>query len=430
MKFPRLLLLSLTATLALAQQPNQDENSTEWSPVTLAGEFLEHNFVNWFAFTDGVYDSYAPISTNQSNMGSFGWDIGGGVNANHVLQNGDFSISYRGDYRDYQNAFYTSGTDQNLGLSYVKRFSRRWTLSASVGGGINLYGSTFFSSTPGETNIVQNNPFASETKYLSTGLSLLYQQSRRLSYAVSGSYFLQRYNFPGAIGSEGVSASGSVYYRTTIRTTIGATYSHSYFTFQNGVGTENGDTVQASVSHIFPDHWNASVAGGVTRSNISGTSLIPADLIFAGIGPGVYIAEHFNETTSFPSFSGTVSRNFRRSNFYVTGGQGLSAGNGYYLASKALYLNGVYSIAINRRQNISVSGAYYRLSSVSNTVATQYSNSSFTLAYGASLMRYFGVHARYDFIHYGSLVPNPSINDNRLSFGVNFSSRSIPLTLF
>ena len=198
------------------------------------------------------------------------------------------------------------------------------------------------------------------------------------------------------------------------------------------MGVENGNTVQASVSHVFPNHWNASVAGGVTSSSISGTSVFAASLLFpnANFGPGVYIAERFNENTSFPSFSGTVGRNFRHSNFYATAGQGLSAGNGYYLASKALYLNGLYSIAINKRQNVSFSGAYTRLSSVSNTVADQYSSDTLSIAYGANLIRFFGVHARYDFIHYGSLSPNPSINDNRLSFGVNFSSKSIPLTLF
>ncbi len=316
-------MLPLTAALAFAQQPTQDENSTQWSPVTLAGEFLEHDFVNWFAYTDGVYDSYAPISSSNgriTNNGSFGWEIGAGVSASHAIQNGNFSISYRGDYRDYQNGFYGTGTDQNLGISFVKRLSRRWTLSASLGGGIAFYGGTVLSNTPDATNILTNNPFATETKYLATGVTMSYQQSRRLSYVVGGNYFLQRYNYAGAIGSAGVSASGSVFYRTSIRTTVGGTYSHSYFNFQRGVGTENGDTIQASISHVFPNHWNASVAGGVTRSNMSGTSIFAASLLFPGLnlGPGLYVAERFNETTSFPSFSGTVSRNFRHSNFYAT----------------------------------------------------------------------------------------------------------------
>jgi len=431
-KLSSLLLLSLTASLAFAQQAHQDENSTQWSPVTLAGEFLEHDYVNWFAYADGVYDTYAPISTNgqTTNGGSFGWTLGGGVNVNHEFRDGQLSLSYRGDYRDYASSSYSTGTDQNLGVSYVKRLARRWTLSTSLGAGISFYGGTFSSNSPNSTNILVNNPFASETKYLSAGASISYQQSRRLSYVASGSYFLQRYNYPGSIGAEGVSGSGSVFYRATARTTVGATYSHSYYTFQRGVGTTNGDTIQASLSRIFPNHWTASVSAGVTFSRISGTSVLPAGLFFSNVGPGVYLVQHFNESTSFPSFSGTVGRGFRRSNFYATAGQGLSAGNGYYLASKALYLNALYSIALTKRQNVGLSGGYNRLSSVSNTVSTQFSSSSLTAFYAVNLLRHFGLNARYDYVHYGSLSPYPSVNDNRLSFGVNFSSRSVPLTLF
>jgi hypothetical protein len=438
-KLPRLLLLSLTASLAFAQQARQDENSTQWSPVTLAGEFLEHDFVNWFAYANGVYDSYAPaFNGGTTNNGSFGWEIGGGVSASHAFRDGEFSLSYRGDYRDYQNSFYTTGTDQNLGVSYSKRLARRLTLSTSLGAGIAFYGSTFFSSSSsGSATVVPNNPFSSETKYLSTGVSLSYQQSRRLSYVVGGSYFLQRYNYAGAIGAAGTSGSASAFYRTSARTTVGATYSHSYFAFQRGAGNANADTVQASVSHVFPDHWTASVSGGVTHSSVSGlVSLptgLPAGTILAPgvtVGPGGYIAGRYQQSTSFPSFSGTVGRSYRHSNAYASAGQGISSGNGYYLASKSLYFNGLYSIAIRQRQNVSFSGGYSRLSSVANTVSAIYSSSSLTAAYGISLMRYFGVNAHYDYIHFGSLSPNTGINDNRLAFGINFSSKSIPLTLF
>lgn len=432
MKLFRLLLLSLAASLVFGQS-HQDENSTQWSPVTLAGEFLEHDFVNWFGYVNGVYDSYAPISRNTgtTNNGSFGWEVGGGVSATHAFRDGDFSLSYRGDYRDYQNSFYSTGTDQNLGLSYIKRLTRRWTLSTSLGGGISFYGGTFFSAASNATTIVPNNPFSSETRYLSAGANISYQQSRRLSYVVGGSYFLQRYNFQGAISSQGGSGSGSVLYRTSVRTTVGATYSHGYFSYQGSSGTANSDTIQATVSHVFPNHWTGSLAGGVTHSTISGIAQMPVFVINGGtLGPGGYVPGQYHQSTSFPSFSGTVGRAYRHSNVYASAGQGISAGNGYYLASKTLYVNGVYSVAIQRRQNVSFAGGYNRLSSVANTVAVDYSSSSLSASYGVNVIRYVGLNARYDYIHYGSLNPNPSINDNRLSFGVTFSSKSIPLTLF
>ena len=410
------------------------ENSTQWSPVTLAGEFLEHDFVNWFAYADGVYDTYAPFAQPNGqigNNGSFGWQIGGGVNATHAFRHGQFSLSYRGDYRDYQSSFYSTGTDQNLGVSYSTRFARRWSFSTNLGAGISFYGGTVFSNPSDSTTVVSNNPFAGETKVLSTGASLSYQQSRRLSYSVSGGFFAQRYNYANAIGSQGLSASGSVSYRTTARTSIGGSYSHNYFTFQRGVGQASGDTVQASVSHQFPDHWSASVSGGVTRSSISGVSIYPVNNVLVnGQLVNGYFVGPYKESTSFPSFSGSVSRGYRHSNISFSVGQGLSPGNGYYLASKSLFMGGVYSRSIMGRQNIAFAGGYSRFSSVSNFVSGTFSTSSLTASYSINLIRYFGLNASYNYVHYGALTAFNGVNDNRLAFGVNFSSRSIPLTLF
>ncbi len=434
MKLSRLLLLSLTATLTFAQQARQDADSLQWSPATLAGEFLEHDFVNFYAFANGVYDTYAPFSRPNGqigNNGSFGVEFGGGVNATHALRNGQFSLGYRGSYRNYQNSTYTTGTDQNISLGYSRRLARQWTLSTSLGGGISFYGGTFFANPSNSSNIVSNNPFAGETKFLSTGASLTYQQSRRLSYVVSGSYFLQRYNYANAIGNTGVSGSGSVNYRTTARTTVGGSYSHSYFAFQRNAGNNNADTFQLSVSHQFPDHWFASVSGGITRSSSSGFAVFPINNVLVnGQLVNAYQVGRYNSTTSFPSFSGSVSRGYRQSNLSFSAGQGIASGNGYYLASKSLYANGFYSRSIHRRENVAFGGGVYRLSSVSNSIASTFSSSSLIASYSVNLVRYFGVNASYNYIHYGSLNGFGGVNDNRLTFGVNFSSKSIPLTLF
>ncbi len=48
----------------------------------------------------------------------------------------------------------------------------------------------------------------------------------------------------------------------------------------------------------------------------------------------------------------------------------------------------------------------------------------------SALMRYFGVNFGYSYIRYGTLAPISAVSDNRLSFGVTFSSKSIPVTPF
>ncbi len=116
MKFSAVLIMSLASITALAQQPqtqapsSQDNSQGAFSPVSLASEFFEHDFFNFYAFADGAYDTYAPLQNGHSNNGAFGWDAGGGVNGVHTFRDASLSLSYRGDYRDYKSSFFGSGT--------------------------------------------------------------------------------------------------------------------------------------------------------------------------------------------------------------------------------------------------------------------------------------------------------------------------------
>jgi hypothetical protein len=265
---------------------------------------------------------------------------------------------------------------------------------------------------------------------MSTGISLSYQQTRRLNYSVSGNYFLQRYDFPGTIGVTGASGSASVGYRLTARTSIGGGYSHSYYVYQRGAGTANADSVSGSISHTFLSHWSASFSGGVTRTNVTGVVELPVTFILSNNeAVGGYLLGHYSTTSTFPSFNVNVSRSFRHMQFSVNGGEGLAPGNGFYLTSKAFYANGVISRSY-RRQNFSAGGSYYRVSSVANSVSTNFTYGGLSASYGFMLIKHVGTYVRYDYFYYGQLPPNAGVNDNRFSFGFNFSSRSIPLTLY
>ncbi len=431
MKFSALVFISLWSITAFAQDSTAppDSNPGHFSPATLASEFFEHDFFNFFAFGDGIYDDYEPIvgpNGQRANNSSLGFSVGGGVNGYHTFHNATLSLSYSGDYREYQNNIYGSGTDQSLGLSYSKRLTRRLSFSFSQYAGISYYGSYLIPSGP---NQISNNPFSPETKFLSSSLGITYQQTRRLSYSVGGSFFLQRYNYPGSIGTTGGSGSASVNYRVSPRVTVGGSYSHMDFSYQRGAGTAQADTVAATLSRVFPQHWTVSLSGGATRSNVSGTAVVPVTLLIGTQAVGGYAVGKYAQTSTFPSYSGSVSRSFRRSTFGVNAGEGIAAGNGYFLASKQLFINGVASYSL-RHSNFSATGAYSRLSSVANAVSSAYSSSSLSLAYSVSLRRHFGTNLRYDYLRYGGLAPYGGISDSRVSFGFTYSSKSIPLTLY
>ena len=336
-----LLSLSLLGAAAFAQEPtpapateSADQGPSNNPIVTLASQFLEHDFFNFFLSANGVYDSQ-PLTVNGRtvNQGGWGFDGGGGVEAQKRFRDGFISLSYRGDYRDYQSRFFPSGTSQSLTLAVQKALNRRWSVTFTANGGIFLYGGTYFGAAPTEVNNVQTNPFSTESRFLATGVSLSYRQTRRLSYVLNGEFYLNRYNLAGAIGSTGVTGSGSVLYRTTARTTMGGTYSHSYFNYQGAVGNATADTLVATISHEFTGRWVASASAGATRTDSTGTVRLPVFFETGGMLVPGFVIGHYHTTRTFPSFQGTLSRPLRRSALSITGGQGISSGNGVFLAS-------------------------------------------------------------------------------------------------
>ncbi len=438
MRLRTLFILSLLGGCAAAQQPGTTAPVAAPGPnplVTLASEFFEHDFVNFYAYGDGVLDTNNPVVTNtgqvKNSLGT-GFDLGGGVSLSHTIRNGQISLSYQGAWRDYQSNYFASGTTQNLSIGFSKRVSRHLSMYMSIGGGIALYGGTFINSAGGNTlTPVITNPLSPETRYVGANLGLTYQQTRRLSYSLFGGYFLSRYNTPGSIGSTGVSGGASANYRLTARDTLSVSYTHSYFTFQRNAGTDYADQVGLGYSREFNNHWSVSLFGGGARSVASGTLALPVTLVLPnGQGIGGYELGSYRQTVFVPSFSGSVSHSFRRSALGLSAGEGIAgSGNGYFIASRSLSVTGFFSYSWHG-QNISMAGTSYRLTSIANTVSSAYVGNTFSASYGRSLVRYVGMFLRYDFLHYGALAPLSGVTDNRISFGLSFSSRSVPLTLF
>jgi hypothetical protein len=424
------LLAQQTSQLPPAASPSEDQAASTNPVTTLAREFFDHDFLNFFLFANAVYDSEPLTVGGQTvNQGGWGFDGGGGVDAYKQLRDGYISLGYRGDYRDYASTVYPSGTDQSISFAYMKRLNKRWSFNFDVNGGIFLYGGTFFAAVPSQVDYVQTNPFSSESKFLSSGVALTYRQTRRLSYVFNGQYYVNRYNIPGSIGATGVTGAGSALYQITARTTIGATYSHSYFEYQHAAGQANADTVVATISHRFSGKWSASASGGFTRTDTSGTITVPVLIVDGNnLLPG-YATGHYDRVSTFPSIIGTVTRSLRRSSINVSGGQNIASGNGVFLASKDRFLDGYYSYSW-RRANLSLGGGLSHLSSVANTVAYTYSTGSFTASYAYNLMRHLGANFRYDYVRYGSIGSVGTRTDNRIMFGVYFSSKPVPLTLF
>lgn len=418
----------LAAAAGYAQQADVDIPQPS---TTLGSQFFEHDFVNFFAFANGMYDTALPVLSSTSSRfdGAFGVDAGGGVTAGHNFKDGTFSLSYKGDYRHYFSNTYSNGQDQSLSVLYTKRLNRHWSLGAQGGGGIISYGGQFYGASTGVGATVLTNPLSSESRFANAGLNLTYEQTRRLSYTFGGQFFFSNYNYAGAVNSFGGSGTASVNYRTTARTTIGGTYTHSYFVYSGSLGTSTIDGGYLTLTHVFTSHWTASVSAGATHTHSKGIITEPVLLLLGQQLVSGYIVGPYDRSSNSPSFQLSITRNMRHSLFSLNGGQGVNAGNGTFLTSRNQYFGATYSLT-HRLTNLSFGASYNRLSSIANTVTNQYSSANASVSYGFNIVRYVSANFRYDFIHYDNLYELAGVNENRFSFGLTFSSKSVPLTLF
>jgi hypothetical protein len=433
----RVFILTLASAVLAFGQSQQDAPAGRslggFNPVTLASQFFERgNFVNYYAVANAVYDTYAPTLNSSGQTvqgGGFGYDVGGGISAYHAWSKATLSLSYSGNYRHYSSNFFGNGTNQDLNLSYTRRLARRWSLSTGVMAGTVLYGTGYFGAHTATDGNVQLNPFSSNTRYASGYVSVAYQQTRRLSYVLTGGIYLQRFDYAGAIGTTGGNGGVSVNYRITPRTTISGNYSHSYFSYQLGAGDTNLDGYNFSIAHKFANQWGVSAYGGINHTNVVGAFFVPVSVV-SGTNTitGTIRVPYITSSTS-PAFGGSLSRVMRRSQFSVGGGQNVVSGNGFYLASRNQYLNGVYSRSY-QRLNASFGGYWSRLNTLTNSVGYSYDSSGFSANFGYVLMRHVSSNARYDFVRYGTIGALSTVSDNRFAVGLSFSSKSIPLTLY
>jgi hypothetical protein len=413
------------------------------NPISILPSLGEgRNYVNVSGFANAVFDTSAPVfqsGTYQGNTSGtgVGFELGGGVTASHITPTAQLLLGYTGGFRDYTTQTYPSGTNQNLSLYATKILARRWTLNLGGNAGIFLNGGNAYqvSSSLASPNVGQGvvlNPFSQNTKYVSSSVSLSYQQSLRWSYTIGGDFFLSRYYGNGAFGSTGGDGVGSITYRLTRVTSLSGSYSHSYYGYQNAGGSSSVDSVFATLSHDFRRaHWRVGASGGVARVNSQGAFFIPGFLpasinqqLTSVITQGTY-----KTTSTLPSFQGSASRNWKHTALTLSGGQSINSGNGIYLTSRNLFLSGFYSIAY-RNSSLSFGGSFSRLSSIANTISTAYESSGSDVSYYHKLTRYFGVSAHYDLTYYSNIGSIGGRIDNRVSGGLTFNSSDIPFSYF
>jgi hypothetical protein len=294
-------------------------------------------------YDSGIFGLYVP-NVYSPRTSSGGVDINWGASATHYRRKDIFQFNYGGDYSEYFSTAKSSGLNQNFAGGYTRQLSPRLTVglretAALTTNNYAVLNSTVISDTSLASSTVAVAPntesFNIRTYYSSTSGSLSYRKSARLSFSISGAFFLVRRDSADLADTNGYQAGADLAYRITQRQTLGLYYSHSEYSYKKVFGDSNADSGGMNYSISLSRNTDFSVRAGVTRYDSQTLAfVVPNPLVqqILGITEGI---EKFYFVGYAPDVTATLNRKLRRSTVGATFTEGISPGNGLVLTSKS-----------------------------------------------------------------------------------------------
>jgi hypothetical protein len=208
------------------------------------------------------------------------------------------------------------------------------------------------------------------------------------------------------------------------------TYSHDQIWYQLGAGHSEIDGAFLSATHKFGQTWIADLSGGASRVHTEGLFRQPVQLVVDGQTISGIVTTPYNTTKVIPTVRGSLSKRIGPYSLRVTASRGVNPGNGSYLTSSSTMVSGFVSRNFGRISTLTVAGGYTTLQSVAKTISQGYSQDNLTVHYSRLLFPHISTNLNYSYLRYGSLLGFSGRSDNRFTFGVAFSTKSVPMTLF
>jgi hypothetical protein len=394
-----------------------------------------------FVELTGIYDTgLSGVQVNsQGQLGdvaSEGVDLTAGISGTHSWRHTKIGLNYRGSIRHYAHATSYDSTDQSLMLGIVHQFTRHVSITLSENAGLfsRNFGIPGLSQTvpfdPSTTEAPTTDFFDNRTLYLSTQANLVIQKTARLSFSMGGSGFLVSQSSSALYGVVGDSAQGDVQYRLTRRATVGVNYTYTHFDYVGVLSSADMHGVSGVFSMRLSRWWEFSGTGGMFRIEsryIQNVPVDPAIAILIGTSEGTVVTDRVIYAASG---TGRLSRTFPTGIAYISGGRGVTPGNGLFLTSITDTALAGYNYTGLRRWSLSASAGYSRAESIGNVLGS-YGSDSGTVTATRQIMR--NVHGivsvsarRYSSVDFS--LYNRVIYDVRV--GVGYSPGDIPLRIW
>jgi hypothetical protein len=394
-----------------------------------------------FVELTGIYDTgLAGVAVNSQgqlgNEASMGVEVTAGISGTHSWRHTKIGLNYRGSIRRYAHNTSYDSTDQTLMLGIVHQVSRHTTvtLNESLGLFSRNFGIPGLSQTvpfdPSTTYAPTTDFFDNRTEYLSTQANLIFQKTARLSFSMGGDGFEVRRRSSALYGVIGATAHADVQYRLTRRSTVGVNYMFSHFDF---VGVLSGTDLH-DVSGVYSmriSRWlEFSGSAGIFRAEtrfIQNVPIDPAIAALIGTPEGTVVLDRIDLGWSG---SGRLSRTFPKGVAYISGGRGITPGNGLFLTSLTETVMGGYNYTGLRRWSLGASVDYTHSDSIGNVIGT-YGGTSGTVSASRQIVHNVHGIASFSARQYSSgsfALYNRLIYDVRV--GVGYSPGDIPLRIW
>jgi hypothetical protein len=438
LKLSRAFALLAAAAPALAQYGGP--------AILLRGEApapMQGGVIDFRPFLDimGIYDAgLNGVSVNSQgnpvNDKGLGVQVAGGISGTHSWKHIRLGLDYRASIRHYPNISFYDGTDQTLGLSLTDRLSRHTTFSLRESAGIfsNNFSSLGFSEAvpfdPAAAFIPRNDFFDNRTIYLSTQADITVQKSARLSLDFGADGFLQRRRSSALFGVTGGGARGDLQYRLTRRSTIGAGYTYTHYSFTGILSSTDLHGLVVTYAVRLSRNFEFSGYGGAMRAETKFQQNVPLDPAVAAIIGVAFASEVAYRVDYVPNLAGRLAYTVQHGVFYASGGHAITPGNGLFLTSSSTNAGVGYGYTGFKHWSINASAGYNKSNSLGNVTGT-YGSYQGSLNASRLLFRYTHGVISANFNRYDSGVFS---NYNRWTYsirmGLGFTPGDVPLRLW
>jgi len=377
--------------------------------------------------TPGIATNANPFVPTTTQSRAVSW----GLSGRHIWKRDQIGVSYAGNYSQYSLGG-LSGMNNTLNLDYSHVISRRLSVQLvesgqdlsqnyTLGNPVLEPGSSLaninLSTSP---NVQLLNSTVHES---SSQASLTFHQTSRLSYSLSGSYFIIGRTGIGVVGMTGRQFSGDVNYRWTSKATVGLYYSYTDYMYSHNTAQSDSNGVGAIYSYALNRSTQLRTRAGATRIESLAYETIPLPPALAAIlGQYSTVLNAYSLRWS-SDISVELVRDFRRSRTaqlsYV---RGESPGNGVVLASVQETASAGYTVSLFRRKlPVSLGAVYSTLNSIVQGNLGAYTSETGYFGISRQVTRHMNSTFRVDYRRY-TINGSPLLeHDLRISVGLTWA---------